>query len=237
MHELIDVVSRGGNLLLNVGPTADGRIPVIMQQRLRDIGAWLQINGEAIYGTRAWTPVEPSASGGRSTEAAASANIRFTRKGPDLYAHLLEWPEEEIRIDGLGRYRRARPNRGTSQSNCWVTRDLSTGGWRAAPSSSPRPSCPPARSPALTPMCSRLPAFSGEPWRGPPGAPEINPLADDGRSELVTVDTGGQKIPVDFGPSVRIRGGFPLGFRPGRPLESAPAPVPRFWGLSPPPGD
>jgi len=52
IHELIDIVSRGGNLLLNVGPTADGRIPVIMQQRLLDIGDWLKVNGEAIYGSR-----------------------------------------------------------------------------------------------------------------------------------------------------------------------------------------
>ena len=49
---LVDVVSRGGNLLLNVGPTADGRIPVIMEERLREIGAWLAVNGEGIYGTR-----------------------------------------------------------------------------------------------------------------------------------------------------------------------------------------
>jgi alpha-L-fucosidase len=48
---LVDVVARGGNLLLDVGPTADGRIPVIMQQRLTDIGDWLEKNGEAIYGT------------------------------------------------------------------------------------------------------------------------------------------------------------------------------------------
>jgi len=50
--ELIDIVSRGGNLLLNVGPASDGRIPVIMQQRLVDIGAWLDVNGKAIYETR-----------------------------------------------------------------------------------------------------------------------------------------------------------------------------------------
>ncbi|MBN1421093.1 MAG: alpha-L-fucosidase [Planctomycetes bacterium] len=49
---LVDLVSRGGNLLLDIGPEADGRIPVIMEERLLQIGAWLERNGEAIYGTR-----------------------------------------------------------------------------------------------------------------------------------------------------------------------------------------
>jgi len=51
---LVEKVAAGGNLLLDVGPTADGLIPVIMEQRLLDMGAWLKIHGQAIYGTQPW---------------------------------------------------------------------------------------------------------------------------------------------------------------------------------------
>ncbi len=93
IHELIEIISRGGNLLLNVGPTADGRIPVIMQQRLRDIGRWLKINGEAIYGTRAWK---------KSSTDGIKSSIFFTRNGKDLYVICTQWPESRIQISGIG---------------------------------------------------------------------------------------------------------------------------------------
>lgn len=51
---LVNIVSQGGNLLLNIGPDARGKIPPIMEDRLLELGSWLAINGEAIYGTRSW---------------------------------------------------------------------------------------------------------------------------------------------------------------------------------------
>jgi alpha-L-fucosidase len=85
---LVDVVSKNGNLLINVGPTAEGVIPPVMQQTLRGVGEWLRVNGEAIYGTRPW-------------ETFKDGNVRFTRKGNTLYAIALEWPEEELRLTSL----------------------------------------------------------------------------------------------------------------------------------------
>lgn len=88
---LIEKVAGGGNLLLDIGPTADGRIPVIQQQRLLDIGAWLDINGEAIYKTQKWD-------GAKNNK---QDNIFFTKKGNDLYVHCTKFPEKPIEITGI----------------------------------------------------------------------------------------------------------------------------------------
>ena len=92
VHILIDKVSHGGNLLLNIGPTADGRIPVIMQQRLKDIGDWLRVNGEAIYGTRTWD---------KSANQEKGSTIFFTENGNNLYVIVTKWQNEPIKINGV----------------------------------------------------------------------------------------------------------------------------------------
>jgi len=81
---LVDIVSKNGNLLLDVGPEADGTIPPVQLSRLQALGSWLQQNGEAIYGTTPWARA--------SGATADGTDIRFTRKGAVLYAILLGQP-------------------------------------------------------------------------------------------------------------------------------------------------
>jgi alpha-L-fucosidase len=100
VHQLVDVVSKNGNLLVNIGPRSDGTIPEEVQSRLREIGSWLKGNGEAIYGTRAWTKfgegpttVVEGAFHDTESEPFTSQDFRFTTKGNFLYAIELAWPE------------------------------------------------------------------------------------------------------------------------------------------------
>jgi len=81
---LVDIVSKNGNLLLNVGPIPDGRIPEIQKEILLGMGQWLKINGEGIYGTRPWKRAE-----GKTMD---NLDIRFTHKNEILYIHLLNNP-------------------------------------------------------------------------------------------------------------------------------------------------
>jgi alpha-L-fucosidase len=83
IHLLADVVSKGGNLNLDIGPTADGLIPDIMQERLLQIGAWLKVNGEAIYATRSWRKM-------------SEGDVRYTSKGDAVYAIVGRWPDQEL---------------------------------------------------------------------------------------------------------------------------------------------
>lgn len=100
LHSLIDIVSKNGQLLLNISPKADGSIPKNQKKVLLEIGDWLEINGEAIYGTRPWMvygegptklkkgPFEGFTDAGKYT----SEDIRYTQKGNTVYAVSLGWP-------------------------------------------------------------------------------------------------------------------------------------------------
>jgi len=114
---LIDLVSRGGNFLLDIGPTGDGRIPTLMEQRLLEIGNWLRVNGEAIYGTRhagrdcQWTAgIRPGqdygeykvdynlmAQIGQAPKGDLAVKMAFFTRKPDaLYAITPGWPGDRL---------------------------------------------------------------------------------------------------------------------------------------------
>jgi hypothetical protein len=80
LQTLIDIVSKGGNYLLNVGPTAEGIIPAPSVEKLREVGKWMKTNGESVYGTTA-SPFHYLSWG------------RCTQKGNKLYLHVFNWPE------------------------------------------------------------------------------------------------------------------------------------------------
>jgi len=111
VDDLVDIVSKNGCLLLNIGPKPDGTIPEPEEQILLGIGRWLATNGAAIYGTRPWKtfgegPTEVIAGPMSDTKRKAftAEDIRFTAKGSALYATALDWPESgKLTIKSLSR--------------------------------------------------------------------------------------------------------------------------------------
>jgi alpha-L-fucosidase len=86
IRNLVDIASKGGNYLLNIGPKGDGSVPAESVKSLRAIGAWMKINGDAIHGTKA-SPFEPPAWGRCTQKAIAGGGVR-------LYLHVFEWPAD-----------------------------------------------------------------------------------------------------------------------------------------------
>jgi len=94
IRSFVDIVSKNGNLLLNIGPMADGTIPAMQKERLLGLGQWLDRNGEAIFATRPWMRAEGSTENG--------IDVRFTQNENVLYATLMDTPSAtKIRINEL----------------------------------------------------------------------------------------------------------------------------------------
>ncbi|HIJ69842.1 MAG TPA: alpha-L-fucosidase [Planctomycetes bacterium] len=111
VDDLIDIVSKNGCLLLNIGPQADGTIPQEAREILLGIGKWLELNGEAIFETRPWHTYGegPTMVMGREwddeykeAKGYTAEDIRFTTKSNNLYISLLVWPGEKVTVKKLG---------------------------------------------------------------------------------------------------------------------------------------
>ena len=108
VHDLIDIVSKNGNLLLNIGPRADGTITEEQQTVLLDIGKWMKVNGEAIYRTKCWKKFgegDTESTKGTFTDNIATEytakDMRFTTKDNDFYVIVLNWDNKSVLVKSL----------------------------------------------------------------------------------------------------------------------------------------
>ena len=91
LHTLIDAASKGGNFLLNIGPTGEGAFPEAISSRLAEMGTWMQMNGESIYGTTVSPYGQPPWG-------------RYTARGGTVYAHVFDWPKDgRLELTGVTR--------------------------------------------------------------------------------------------------------------------------------------
>jgi alpha-L-fucosidase len=109
IHLMVETIALGGNLHVDISPCADGTIPMLQQERLVQLGEWLKVNGEAIYGTRRWVvpseglmvdSVNPRLDKNWIwTETKQRPMVHYTSKGGDVYAICLAWPGNKLKLD------------------------------------------------------------------------------------------------------------------------------------------
>jgi alpha-L-fucosidase len=136
VHELVDIVSKHGCLLLNVGPKPDGTIPDEARAILLNIGRWLETNGEAIYGTRPWkifgegpTRLRGGDFGEEKHQGFTAEDFRFTAGNGAVYVVCLGWPDKDLKIKSLGSASETQPGKiaavrmlGSDESLKWTQR-------------------------------------------------------------------------------------------------------------------
>lgn len=88
ISSLVETVSCGGNILINIGPTKDGHIPPIFEERLRQLGSWLKVNGEAIYSTKPWIYQNDT----------VNSDVWYTSKENSVYAMILKYPTNPSKV-------------------------------------------------------------------------------------------------------------------------------------------